>query len=107
MSLANAFLAVELHLYFLTRAQFCNKDVSVESLRSVFALKSRSLISKRDPLKFTSVNICVVVKLVLINSIIDNHRCGWVLLSASYMKLELNAVFFGVKSREVNWFSGI
>lgn len=96
MCLTDTFLAIELHLNFLARSKLGNQDVSIEGTWEVTNLELLSLIANRYPLKMACIDICVVVKLILINCVVNNHGYAWVFLGASHMKIEFDAVIFSI-----------
>ncbi len=50
----------------------------------------------------TSIYICIVIILVLIDCIVYNHGNRWILLGAFNMKLKLETVLFRVPSGRIN-----
>lgn len=102
VGLPNAFLAEELHLYLLTRAELGYQDVSVEGSWGVFFSVEILLVTKWDPLKLTSVDVGIIVIFVFINCIVNNHWSIRVLLSASHVQLELDAVLSRVARGGIN-----
>ena len=102
MCLTDAFLAIELHLNFLARSKLGNQDVSIEGTWEVSNLELLGLIAYRYPLQLTCIDICIVVKLILINCVVNNHGGAWVFLGAPHMQIEFDAVIFTISCRGVN-----
>lgn len=102
MCLTNAFLAIELHLNFLARSKLGNQDVSIEGTWEVRNLELLGLIANRYPLELACIDICVVVKLILVNCVVDNHGGAWVFLGASDMQIEFDAVIFSISCGGIN-----
>lgn len=96
MCLTDTFLAIELHLYFLARSKLGNQDISIEGSWKVSNLELLGLIAYRYPLQVACIDICIVVKLILINCVVYYHGYTWVFLGASHMKIEFYAVIFSI-----------
>ena len=107
MCLTDAFLTIELHLNFLARSKLGNQDVSIEGTWEVRNLELLGLIANRYPLQLACIDICIVVKLILINCVVNNHRYAWVFLGASHMQIEFYAVIFSISCRGVNRLTAI
>jgi hypothetical protein len=105
--LTDAFLAIELHLNFLARSKLGNQDVSIEGTWEVRNLELLGLIADRYPLQLACIDICIVVKLILVNCVVNYHGGAWVFLGAPDMQIEFDAVVFSIPCGGVNRLTAI
>ncbi len=93
MSLANAFLTDQLHFNFLPWSQLGYQDVFIEGSDGT---EPCLLVADGDPLEMPRVDVGILIVLLLIDSVVEDHGRVRVLLGALDMQLELDGVELGV-----------
>lgn len=102
MSLPDPLLAEEFHLYLLPGSQLSDQDVSIKWCRCILASEPSSLVTHGLPFKMRCIDISIIVELIFIDCIVDDHWSIRVLLCAADMQLELYAIICSVLEGRVN-----